>query len=381
MKKINKKIIFVFLLIILLILKLIFIDKDVLSIILSSSFLGFYLITAINYFRKKETKLEKNYLKVILLLLVLAYGIQTGILLFAGKDIVLSLYYFVILWMIFDSSSKLLNKKDYEAKKIFVAAIIMYVLPYLRDINLELFSNFLIYILIAVYFNKCRENYFGLFDQSLISKNKVKFKWTQWIKTSVLIMNGIVYLVFPIVGGVIAFMNWFLCFRRFFDNLVSIYEQKLFSKKLRRNKEFIACRDVYLLAPSEDDYLKTRLDVVAKETFLEEGIPNEVYALMEVSSARKFESIKELSYENNEDLVKQVNNFYKNNTRPEVIFIMLCKVFEDKKKVVSKLDKITKKFNSEYIKLVDEKKNMIDKVDSIRKLYEKYLDDVVEIIK
>ena len=54
MKKINKRVIFVFLLIILLILKLIFVDRDVLSIVLSSSFLGFYLITFINYFRKKE---------------------------------------------------------------------------------------------------------------------------------------------------------------------------------------------------------------------------------------------------------------------------------------------------------------------------------------
>ena len=41
---------------VLLILKLIFVDRDVLSIILSGSFLGFYLITFINYFRKKEKR-------------------------------------------------------------------------------------------------------------------------------------------------------------------------------------------------------------------------------------------------------------------------------------------------------------------------------------
>ncbi|MBO5120543.1 MAG: hypothetical protein J6C28_02505 [Bacilli bacterium] len=379
MKKINKRVIFVFLLIILLILKLIFVDRDVLSIVLSSSFLGFYLITFINYFRKKETCIEKNYLKIILLLLVLAYGIQTCILLFTGKDIVLSLYYFICLWMIFDSTCKLL-KKDYEAKKIFVAAIIMYVLPYLRLINLELFVNFLCYVLIAVYFNSSKENYFGIFDQSLISKNKGKFKWTQWIKTCVLIMNGIIYLLCPIAGGGIAVLNWLLCFRRFFDNLVSVYEQKLFSKKLRKNKEFIACRNIYLLAPSEDDYLKNRLEVVAKETFLEEGIPNEVYALMEVSSARKFESIKELNYENNDDLLKQVNMLFKNNTRPEVICIMLCKVFGGKKKIISKLEKVTKEFNSMFIELVNEKKSVLDKSEQVNQLYKKYCDDIVNII-
>lgn len=68
MKKFNKRIGFIFLLIILLIFKLIFVDRDVLSIVLSGSFLGFYLITFINYFRKKETDIEKKYLKVILLL-------------------------------------------------------------------------------------------------------------------------------------------------------------------------------------------------------------------------------------------------------------------------------------------------------------------------
>lgn len=380
MKKFNKRIVFIFLLIILLILKLIFVDRDVLSIVLSCSFLGFYLITFINYFRKKETDIEKKYLKVILLLLVLANLIQTIILLFSGKNIVLSLYNFIVSWMILNSTSKLLIKKDYEAKKIFVAAIIMYVLPYLRHINFELFANFLVYILIAIFFNNSKENYFGLFDQSLISKNKGKFKWTQWIKTSVLIMNGIIYLLCPIAGSVIAVINWLLCFRRFFDNLVSLYEQKLFSKRLRRNKEFIACRYVYLLAPSENDYLKNRLDVVAKETFLEDGIPNEVYALMEVSSARKFESIKELNYENNDDLLKQVNKLF-DNTRPEVICIMLCKAFEGNKKVISKLEKVTKEFNDRFIKLVSEKKNMLEKQDSVKELYKKYLEDVVKIIK
>ena len=381
MKKINKRILFVSLLTILLLLKLIFIDRDVLSIVLSGSFLGFYLITFINYFRKKETNIEKNYLRIILFLLVLVYGIQTGIVMFTGKNIVLSLYDFVCLWMILDSLSKLLNKKDYEAKKIFIAAIIMHVLPYLRDINLELFSNFLVYILIAIFFNNSKENYFGLFDYSLISKNKVKFKWTQWIKTSVLIMNGIIYLLCPIVGSVIAVINCFLCFKRFFDNLVSLYEQKLFSKRLRRNKEFIACNDVYLFAPSANDYLKNRLEVVAKETFLEEGIPNEVYALMGISSARKFENIKELSYESKDDLLKQVNNLFDNKTRPEVIFNMLSKAFDGKKKIISKLEKLTNEFNDNFIKLVSEKKSMIEKQDGIKELYSKYFEDLLDIIK
>ena len=283
--------------------------------------------------------------------------------------------------MILNSTSKLLIKKDYEAKKIFVAAIIMYVLPYLRNINFELFANFLVYILIAIFFNNSKENYFGLFDQSLISKNKGKFKWTQWIKTSVLIMNGIIYLLCPIAGSVIAVMNWLLCFGRFFDNLVSLYEQKLFSKRLRRNKEFIACNDVYLLAPSADDYLKNRLEVVAKETFLEESIPNEVYALMGISSARKFENIRELSYESKDDLLKQVNNLFDNKTRPEVIFIMLSKAFADKKKIISKLEKLTNEFNDNFIKSVSEKKSMIEKQDGIKELYSKYFEDVLDIIK
>lgn len=72
MKKINcKSIILMTLAILLLILKLVFFEREVLSIILSSAYLGFFLITGINYLRKKETKVEKYYLKIILLLLVL----------------------------------------------------------------------------------------------------------------------------------------------------------------------------------------------------------------------------------------------------------------------------------------------------------------------
>ena len=98
MKKLNNKSIFLMILaILLLILKLVFFDRDVLSIILSSAYLGFFLITGINYLRKKETKVEKYYLKIILLLLVLTNLVQTGILLFSGKNIVNSLFNFIVL--------------------------------------------------------------------------------------------------------------------------------------------------------------------------------------------------------------------------------------------------------------------------------------------
>ena len=73
---------------------------------------------------------------IILLLLVLTNLVQTGILLFSGKNIVNSLFNFVVLWMMLNSSSKLLNKKEYKAKKVIIASIILILVPYFEKLNL-----------------------------------------------------------------------------------------------------------------------------------------------------------------------------------------------------------------------------------------------------
>lgn len=379
MKKSNKKMIFVFLLMILLILKLIFFDRNVFSIVFDVTFLGFFLLTSINYFRKKESNLEKNYLKIMLLFLVLANVVQTGILLFSGKNIVNSLFNVVVYWMMLNSSTKLL-KKDFNAKKVFVAAVLLVVVPYFKNLNLELLSNVIISLLLAIYFNNCKDNYFGLFDPSLINSDKKKFKFTQWIKTILIILVGIIFLYLPILGSVLTVILWFFCFGGFFDNLILVYEQKLFSKKLRKNKEFIACRNIYNLVPGENDYIKTRMDVVAKKTFLEVGIPYEVYALMEINGSRKYESIKELVLDDEDSLLDEVKKLFKEKMRPEVICQMLVGALKKHKKACTKIEKETNKFNEKILKTIDEEIDVFEKQKQVRELYDEYQEDILEIV-
>lgn len=382
MKKINcKSIILMTLAILLLILKLVFFDRDVLSIILSSAYLGFFLITGINYLRKKETKVEKYYLKIILLLLVLTNLVQTGILLFSGKNIVNSLFNFVVLWMMLNSSSKLLNKKEYNAKKVFIASIILILVPYFEKLNLELLINILTSLVIILFFNGCKDSYFGLFDPSLVNSEKKKFKITQWIKTILIILVGIIFLYLPVLGSILTVLLWFLCFGGFFDNLILILEQKIFNKKLRKNKEFIICKEVYSLAPIADDYLKKRMEVVAKKKFLEVGIPYEVYALMELIGERKFESFKSLELVPEHEFSSEVEKLFNKRVRPELISKLLIEVYTDKKKIVKKIEKATSKFNEEYIKVIDEENDTLDKICRVNELYDLYFVEIMDIVK
>lgn len=382
MKKINcKSIILMTLAILLLILKLVFFDRDVLSIILSSAYLGFFLITGINYLRKKETKIEKYYLKIILFLLVLTNLVQTGILLFSGKNIVNRLFNFVVLWMMLNSSSKLLNKKEYNAKKVFIASIILILVPYFEKLNLELVVNILTSLVIILFFNNCKDNYFGLFDPSLVNSEKKKFKITQWIKTILIILVGIIFLYLPVLGSILTVILWFLCFGGFFDNLILVLEQKIFNKKLRKNKEFIICKEVYSLAPTEDDYLKKRLEVVAMEKFLEVGIPYEVYALMELIGERKFESFKSLELVSEHEFSSEVEKLFNKRVRPELISKLLIEVYTDKKKIVKKIEKVSSKFNEEYLKVIDEENDTLDKIGSVNELYDLYFVEIMEIVK
>lgn len=382
MKKINSKsIILMFLGILFLILKLMFFDRDVLNIVFSVGYLGFFIITLINYLRKKETRIEKYYLKVILLLLVLTNLIQTGILLFSGKNIVNCLFNFIVLWMMLNSSSKLLNKKEYNAKKVFVASVILMLVPSFKNIDLALLVNGLTSLVIILFFNNCKDNYFGLFDPSLVNSERKKFKFTQWIKTILIILVGIIFLYLPILGSILTVILWFLCFGGFFDNLILLLEQKIFNKKLRKNKEFIICKEVYSLASNEDDYLKKRMEVVAKKKFLEVGIPYEVYALMELIGERKFESFKSLEFVSEHELSSEVEKLFNKRIRPELISKLLIEVYTDKKKVVKKIEKLTTKFNEEYLKLIDEENAAIDKIDRVNELYDIYFVEIMEIVK
>lgn len=379
MKKFNKRIVFMFLLIILLILKLIFVDKDVLSIVLSGSFLGFYLITFINYFRKKETDIEKKYLKVILLLLVLANLIQTFILLFSDKNIVLSLYNFIVSLMILNSTSKLLIKKDFLANKVFVSAIVLYIISWFNDFNFELIFNMFVYTGIIVFFANVKENYFGLFEPSLISINKNEVAWPQFIKPVLIIMVGILYLFFPILGSVFAVILWVLCFGGVIDTITNIYEQKRFNKKIKNNKEFISYRLIYSFATNENEFLRKRLESVAKSKMLEKGIPYEVYALMDVNGYRKVEKIDDLDINDESKLLNQVKKLFKEYVRPEVVCEIVKKYYDGNKKNLNKIEKINDKFYKAYFKLIDTN-DVLDKKDEILNLYEKFKDELINII-
>lgn len=378
MKKINKRILFVFLLIILLILKLIFVDRDVLSIVLSSSFLGFYLITFINYFRKKETSIEKKYLKIVLLLLVLVNLIQTGILLFSGKNIVLSLYNFIVSWMILNSSSKMLMKNDFSASRVFVSAIILYIISIFNDFNLEFISNIFVYTGIIVFFINIKENYFGLFDPSLIGVNKNEFTWPQLIKPVLIVLVGISYLFFPILGSILTVILWVLCFGGVIDTITNIYEQKRFNKKIKKNEEFCSYKFIYSLATNENDFLRKRLESVAKSKMLEKGIPYEVYALMDVNGYRKVEKIEYVTDESK--LLNKVKRFFKENIRPEVVSEVLIKYYDSNKKISKKIEKVNDNFYKDYFKLIDSK-DVIERKDDVLKIYIKFQEEILEIIK
>lgn len=388
MKNKNKAIFLVFGLIILLILKLIFFDRDILNIVLSVAYLGFFLITCINYFRKKESTVEKKYLVVLSFLLFLGNVVQTIILLFSGKNILISLYYVVVLWMMYKSLRNILEKKDFNAKKVLVASIVLSVIPSIHSFNLEVLTNVVTYFFIILFFNNSKENYFGLFDSSLIDSSKKKFKFTQWIKTSLIILTGIIYLIFPVVGCIFTVILWFFCFGGFLDKIILGYEQKLFDKRLRKNKVFIASKDVYSLAPSENDFLKKQLDAVAMKTFLEEGIPYEIYALMEVNGSRKYERDYELVFGNADDLKVELRKLFKEKVRPEVIGKILVKMYENtdkisatqKKKITAKVVKITDKFNKEYLKCIEVDDAIENKVDKVNELYKEYCDAIFSSI-
>ena len=372
MKKRNMSLVMIFSLIILLILKLIFFDRNVLNIVLSASYLGFFLITLINFFRKKETSIQKNYLSIILVLLVIANFIQTGILLFSSKNIVNSLFYAIVFWMMLSGIRRILGKKEYAAKKVFIAAMVLVIIPGIGKFNLDLLINAVVSILIIWFFNNSKENYFGLFDSSYIDSGKERFKITQWIKTFVIVVVGILFLYFPVVGSILALIMGLLCISSFFDNLILVYEQSLFNKKVRKHKVFIASKKIYSFA-SSGEFLKKQLEVVAKKTFLEEGIPYETYAIMDVMSERKNENDNNISNE-------EVSNLFKNKVRPEVICKILVKLYAGKKKVIAKLEKCTTSFYDDYLKFVEDDRNVYEKVDEVTELYNKYCGDVKDII-
>lgn len=391
MKNINKTIILIIGLIILFSLKLVFIDRNVIDIVLSVAYLGFFLITCINYFRKKETILSKKYITFILTFLVIVQAIQTGILLFNGKSILNSVFTLVVLWMEVSSLRKILFKKEFNARKVYVAAVMLRLILEISKFNFSigLISNVVVGCLVMFYFYNSERKYFGLFDASLLLKSNDKFKYTQWIKTFVIVLTGIIYLVVPVLGCILGVILWLLCFGGLFDGLILIHEQNLYNKKIRKNKIFVASRKVYHYAESKNDYLKIRLENVAKKHLLEEGIPYETYALMEEKAYRVKEKNIDINFSNINELLKETKKLIKKNVRPEVINKLLVSSIDkcegikitNKKKISKKITSRTNDFYKRYKEIVEEDKDISEKVSDVNELYKKYCDKLLESIK
>ena len=59
---------------------------------------------------------------------------------------------------------------------VLLASIILILVPYFEKLSLELVVNILTSLVIILFFNNCKDNYFGLFDPSLVNSEKKKIK-------------------------------------------------------------------------------------------------------------------------------------------------------------------------------------------------------------
>lgn len=351
-------------------------DLKIWKMFLASSYFGFFFLSLVSIFRKKEDKIEKNYLILILVINIIVLIVN----LFIKKNLSLELYFIVINLMELVSVRRLLIKKDYGANKLFLTANVLSLLPDVVSPNFsaDFFISLIVKVFVIIYFWNIEKNYFGLFDLNLNKRTYKKFEIIDWLKYICILAAGTIYLFMPFIGGIIAVIVLGMCWTGIFDIYRKIKEAKKFNKKVRLHPDFRISKLIYQYATCRDDYLKKQLEKVAKKDFLEKETPYEVYAIMELINDRKKEVELKLTCRSAGDLQGRLKKLFEVAIRPEILLPLVRGVLYDKfiisvargKKIDEAFTRLLKNFDERYYGLVDNDMSYDEKIFNVKDCYD-----------
>lgn len=363
-----------FILMVLAIIELILMkDSSVVNLLLNSLFVGFFLITFINNLFKKESKIGEKYL-----LFLIFINIIVGIISIFTDSILMGLYNTVLGIMSYYLFSKLFQK-DKNVNKLLVTVYVLHFIPILL---LESISYYVVYSLV---FRLLVVIYFALY----IKAEKRKFKLYEWVKHVSIICAAIIYIFFPVIGGLLAAVIGFLSFGGAFEIYDKRREDALYNRQVKRNEIFVVTKKIYHYAPNKNEFFNKQIEDVGKKTFLEEEIPYELYAIMDEIECRKNEELLKVVYDDKDDLINRVVKLIDAKIRPELICYMLMEGFrvrEDikdvkKKKIYEKVEKVMNAFEKEFIKCVEDNNTELkEKEVIVNNLYERFGNDLMKTI-
>lgn len=345
-------------------------DSGVFHIISRTGFFLFFLISFINSFCKKKNKLdEKTFLFIAFI------NIIYSIISIFVDDVSMGLYNTVLSMMEYYLFNKIFKKKD-NMNKLLVCIYLLNIIPsiLLKDFSFNAIYSIIFGLVLVLYFKRSND------------KNKNKFKLYEWYKYISLISVAVIYIYYPIIGGIFAVIVGLLSFAGAFEIYNKKRENSLYNKKVRNNPKYILTRKIYHYASSKNEFFNEQLKRIGKTSFLGDDTPYELYAVMAEIDERAQDKKAVMAFENKDDLVNRTKLLIDSKVRSEVVVYMIMEgikkrediIDKEKDKLYKKLEKVLKYFEDKYIKIIDS--DVLNKLEDIESLYKEFSDKLFKEI-
>ena len=345
-------------------------DSGVFHIISRTGFFLFFLISFINSFCKKKNKLDEK-----IFLFIAFINIIYSIISIFVDDVSMGLYNTVLSMMAYYLFNKIFKKKD-NMNKLLVCIYVLNIIPsiLLKDFSFNAIYSIIFGLVLVLYFKRSDD------------KNKKKFKLYEWYKYISLVSVAVIYVYYPIIGGIFSGIVGLLSFTGTFEAYNQKRENPLYDKRVRKNPKYILTRKIYHYASSKQTFFNERLKQVVKKTFLSDEVPYELYAIMSEINERNSNKRLVMDFKNKEDLINRTSSLLDANVRSEVVIYMIMEgikkrediVVKEKDKLYKKLEKVLKYFDDKYIKIIDS--DVDNKLDDIKTLYKEFSDKLFKEI-
>lgn len=345
-------------------------DSGIFHVVSRMSFVLFFLFSFINSFFKKEGKLnEKVFLFTAFLNIVYSFASIFTV------DVSTGIYNTVVSMMGYYLFNKIFKKKE-NMNRLLLCVYILNIIPSLliKEFNYSVIYLIVFGLFLLIFFWRGEEK-----------KNK-QFKLYKWYKHISLISVAIIYVYYPIVGGILAGIVGFFSFAGVFEIYNKKRENTIYDKRVRNNPRYILTRKIYHYASSKNEFFNEQLKLVGKDSFLEEEIPYELYAIMGEIDERSNEGKLVLRFNDKEEMKDKTRRLVDSKVRPEVVVYMIMEGIKEKEnlsekekdKLYKKLKKILSNFEDKYVGIIKEISE--DTLENVLELYASFDDDLMKEI-
>lgn len=346
-------------------------ESGIINIILGSGFFMYFFIKFINCFLKKKNKIHESIFKFIIFLNII-YSLVS----IFTSSVKMGLYGFVVSSMGYYLFNKIFKNKD-NMNKLLITVYLLVLLPglLLQSINYNLLYLIIFGLFLVIYFYKKSD------------KKKKPFKLYTLYKYISIISVAVLYLYYPIVGGVLAGLVGVLAFGGAFEIYIKKKEDTLYNKEVRNNPKFILTKKIFHYAPSKNEFFNNQMKRVGNEAFLEDGVPYELYAIMAEINDRSKDKKLVLNFKNKDELVEKMTGLLDTKVRPDVVTYMIMEGIKikdnltetEKDKLYKKLEKVLNNFEVKYVKTIEsDDENILEKVED---LYSKFSNDLKKLVE